>query len=806
MLKLLTMVFIMSLSIQLFALETKTENASFTSAQPVWLEGRETEMNLFAGFQAKLDLNTSRPLTIRITGSSLYRVFVNGKFIGHGPARGPHGFYRLDEWIVDEPLLSGDNIVAVEVAGYNANSFYLLDQPSFLQAEVEQSEKIIASTAGDGQQFVATQITERLQKVQRYSFQRPFIEVYQQDTNSDLWRTSGSNFQTSPLTIVEQKNIIARGVPYPRFDKRPVVRHVFSGTIRPKSGKIKLWRDRSLVHISEKLKGYPLKELDVVISDELQRLESEAGEIVNSGWQADSNLALETNTFHIVDFGKNLTGFLGGTISCSQPSRLVFTFDELLINGDVDFKRLGCVNAVSYELEPGTYDLESFEPYTARYLKIICLSGDAQIENIYLREMAYPDVYQAQFSCSDPTINTIFEAARETFRQNTVDIFMDCPSRERAGWLCDSFFTSRVAFDLSGETKVERNFFENYLLPPSFKHLPEGMLPMCYPADHYDGVFIPNWALWFVVELGEFAERSEDEKLVQALKNKVYNLFDYFKKFENQDGLLEKLESWVFVEWSDANKFVQDVNYPSNMLYAATLEIAGKLYQDESLIQKAKKIKRTILQQSFSGNFFVDNAVRKNGRLEITDNTTEVCQYYAFYFSLATPESHPKLWQKLITEFGPIRESKNRYPNVNKANAFIGNYLRLELLSRRGFVDQLLAESKSFFYGMAERTGTLWEHTDERASCNHGFASHVAHLFYRDVLGLYKVDRKNKAITLRFADIDLEWCNGRLPGKDGFIHLDWIKRDGKIFYQLECPSGYDVKVENISGLDVLPKF
>ena len=39
-------------------------------------------------------------------------------------------------------------------------------------------------------------------------------------------------------------------------------------------------------------------------------------------------------------------------------------------------------------------------------------------------------------------------------------------------------------------------------------------------------------------------------------------LFDYFERFRNEDGLLEKLESWVFVEWSKANHFVQDVNYP----------------------------------------------------------------------------------------------------------------------------------------------------------------------------------------------------------------------------------------------------
>ena len=39
---------------------------------------------------------------------------------------------------------------------------------------------------------------------------------------------------------------------------------------------------------------------------------------------------------------------------------------------------------------------------------------------------------------------------------------------QRAGWLCDSFFTARVAADLAGTTSVEKNFLENFLLPPSF--------------------------------------------------------------------------------------------------------------------------------------------------------------------------------------------------------------------------------------------------------------------------------------------------------------------------------------------------
>jgi len=98
---------------------------------------------------------------------------------------------------------------------------------------------------------------------------------------------------------------------------------------------------------------------------------------------------------------------------------------------------------------------------------------------------------------------------------------------------------------------------------------------MCYPADHYDGNYIPNWALWFVMQLEEYNARSGDRATIDALQPRVLRLFEFFRQYENEDGLLEKLPSWVFVEWSAAAQFVQDVNYPSNMLYAGALTAAG---------------------------------------------------------------------------------------------------------------------------------------------------------------------------------------------------------------------------------------
>jgi alpha-L-rhamnosidase len=391
----------------------------------------------------------------------------------------------------------------------------------------------------------------------------------------------------------------------------------------------------------------------------------------------------------------------------------------------------------------------------------------------------------------------------ETFRQNTLDIFMDCPSRERAGWLCDSYFTARVAHDLTGTTVVEQAFYENFLLPERFEHLPDGMLPMCYPADHDDGVFIPNWSLWFVVQLEEYLERSGDRSTADALQPKVARLFDYFAGFENSDGLLEKLESWVFVEWSAANQFVQDVNYPSNMLYAAALDAAGRMYGRAELSRQAAAIREVIRRQSYDGQFFVDHARRAGDRLEITQNRSEVCQYFAFYFDVATPETHPELWGVLRDRFGPDRKQTKAFWDVHVANSFIGNMLRLELLSKYGCQQQILDESTAYLLYMAQRTGTLWENDGAYASCNHGFASHIVHTLYRDVLGIASLDTVKRTIQVRLADVKLEWCEGSRPTPDGQVQLRWQRHGDAIHYRLQAPQGYTIQVDNLSGRELV---
>ncbi len=692
---------------------------SFISAVPVWAENRENEVNLTLAFREVIDYR--KDADIRIAASTIYRLKVNGEFVGHGPCVAAHDYYRIDCYDIAPYLHPGSNVVSIEVTGYNTESFYLLNQPSFLQAEIVSRGKVVAAT---GKDFKAYDLGQRVQDVPKFSYQRTQMELWKLSEGYDAWQKYPDFTSDREVVLAPQmaKTTIVRRVPYPDYT----------------------------VHEASQMPG-------------------------------DGTM---------YSFGREYSGFVGCEILVREKTLFTIDFDEILIDGKIT-RRMPFRGYVAWELEPGHYTLESIEPYTMQFAQV-GITGDATIERIYLRDYCNSAVQAGQFCCDNDTLNIIFDAARETIRQCALDIFMDCPSRERAGWLGDSFFSSRVECDLSGATDVEKNFLENYLLPEHFKTIPEGMVPMCYPADNFEGgTYIPNYAMWFVLQLEEYLARSGDREMVDAFRNRVYGLVEFFDGYLNSDGLLERLGSWVFIEWSAANHFVWDVNYPSNMQYAGMLDAIARMYNDPVLHERAEAMRETIRSQSFDGRFFCDNAMRQqDGSLVRTDNHTETCQYYAFFFGTATPETYPELWQRMATEFGPIREKEDKYPDVPKANALFGNYMRMELLSENGLGAQSLKEFGDFYLPMAKATGTLWENMTFSDSCNHGFAAHVAHVLYRDAAGIYSVDRVGKTVTLRLRDTGLKECHAILPVPGGEIRLDWTCTGGEFNKTIKLPKGY----------------
>ena len=710
----------------------KFHDYCFKKAQPVWEAGTERDINRSIALSTGIAYKGER-IVLAIAAHCSFTVLLDGEIIAHGPARAGHGYYRVDELVLSDRMCKGEHVLCIKIAGYNVNSFHYLDQPSFVCAELLINDEVVAYTDAACVGFAASGADERVQKVQRYSFQRHQVECYDLAPGAFAYERGEQGTPIS-LALTEKKAFICRDLPYGDGEVLHPARVLATGSVSYDETK-PVYNNREVSKIYDEFFGYPLEELEVGthVAPSLMVFSDPKPYSIKTDC-----IPVCAETFVDVDMGVNYTGIFEFELEVCGKGELYVLFDEILLGGQLNCFRNGTSNIVLCRGESGAYAVRCAEPYTMRYIRLVAKGCSFTIKNLRLYKVAFPaSRITAKYVGEDDAMRRIYDAAVETFRSNTVDIYMDCPSRERAGWLCDSFFTSRVEKTLTGRSDVEKAFLSNFLMPEKFEFIPEGMLPMCYPADHNDHTYIPNWAMWYVVELGEYAKRSGDRELVDAAKQRVYALLDFFRPFENEYGLLEKLQSWVFVEWSKANELVQDVSFASNMLYAVMMDTIAELYNDQPLKEKAAKLRETIAGMSMTeSGFFCDNMYRRDGELVLSGERTEACQYYAFFCGIATPESHPWLWNTLVNDFGPDRVQKGVYPEIWVANAFIGNYLRLDLLDRYGCHEALYDNIKGYFTYMADRTGTLWELTADHASCNHGFASHV--LYWMEHLGLVK--------------------------------------------------------------------
>ena len=738
----------------------------------IWASGFENEVNCTLGFSLKLP-NTKK-IKLRLAVSNTCRVFVNESFVWYGPQRTAHGFAAAQQLDLEKYLVEDENFITVEVASYNIENFYTLKEVPFFSAEIIVDGVIFAQS----DDFKVYWLNDRISKVQRYSPQRPFTEAYIAYNRSLLYLGRSEYPQIDIITVDGKKivDVIAPKCDFKKFLNADVIE---TGDVTYRKS-INPLNNRIFENINNEAKGFLREEWEAKLSDEA----------LSFKYFADTNIVsdyISENRYALMNFGRNATGFTEFEIEVIEPSEIYFLFDELIwdeVYEQPEYKgilqpenakplvlcrtKTAC-NTIKWNLDVGCYNLMSFEPYTMQYGKIVVSKGRIILKKSGIRLFETSAVDNISFNSDDEQLNKIFIAASNTLAQNAVDILMDCPSRERAGWMCDSYFMAKAEKLLTGKNVAEKNLLMSYSMMPKLETIPDKMLPMCYPAD-IEGRNIPNWAMWYVMELEDYYCRSNDGEMITKSRDKVYGLVDYFKQFENEIGLLENLEGWVFVEWSMANKFVTQVNIPTNILYCAMLKAISRLYGDIELSLKSDKLKDTIIEESFDGEYFCDQLVRENGRLIRSQNYTETCQYYAFFFDIADKQSFRSLYNTLFKNIdlkGVVSDSK-LYP----ANAFVGKYLCMLYLLKVGKAADILEKIKDYLLPMAERTQTLWELDQSTASCCHGFAAVASNIIVGATTGFLYVDENNKIIVFNNNFCKEGSFKVSIPINDGMLEID----------------------------------
>ncbi len=757
------------------------------------------------GFYAPLTLSeTPAEAVLRVSARSLYRVFINGTPILYGPARTAHGYARVDELTVTPHLRAGLNHIAIEVVaygrdypGYNRYSNDCTLEDGLLVAELQTDGRVALATGRD--LFRACTVAARVTESERISHSRECTEVYRITPDYTAWQTGRGDFV--PAVPVSPEPVYLRHEALiPTLACFPVRELVAFSACR-------IDRDRAVKSLFFEA-GSPIYEALPEHPTADCRRTVETAEPVYARLLPEGMTFSGAEAFYaLYDAGVSRVGFIRLSLICEHAGILDIVHSELL---DTDGSVPCYHNPVTrLYLPAGRTDFLAMEPTLARYLKLIFRgTGAVTVRELALLDDSYPDEHRATFLCSDEHVNRLYGAAKLTLRLNTRDIFMDCPERERGGWLCDSLWTARAAALMLSDTRVEREFLENFLLTPA-DGMFHGFFPEVYPAakpDYKEMTGITTWSFWLMCEVCEFVRRTGDASFAEEHRARITAFVEGSRHFLGKSGLLENLP-WLFIDWSMANlpEHNRPVSTAANALYAYMLRDLGLTLDRPDWVDEADRI-RTLLRAAvletdapadlrcIPDGFHVtpDGALRANGHY------SEAAMYTALWSGLFEAGECPLLDSIVRDRMGPA-PLYAKDPNVGTSQLFIGLCIRLDMLARRGQYDKLYADLRALFDPqLREGPGTLWENgiIDTSSRC-HGFTAHAGVHLLRDILGLSPagdLSANARRLTIAPHVADLRWARGTWETPDGLISLEWRYDGDRFALTAALPAGWDYEV------------
>lgn len=752
----------------------------FVKAKPVWGIDLINQYSQFLGFHTRIELEkeTKETIMFHIAARSYYRLFLNGKMVANGPARTAKGYSRVDVITVKA---QGIVNVAIEVAAIDKAGKYCNDctlEPGMLTAEIVNADGRVLAATGDNT-WRYEELLYRKSMVETMSHSRGIVECCQMTMESINWQTGKTDHLKCPVALQEHIEFLERRSPYPDYHaiKMGGLQEISDMVPNP-NGTAGFVYELAKDFNHDWYEMIP-KENCFIVSLRKEKETCFTGKIAEFRRETDQRrcyriLAGKNDCSLMWGIEKSELGFIEFEIEVEHDCIVdVINSDHLHLTGIMKSNTY----VSRYELEKGKYHIITFEPKLVRYIKFILRSeGVIVVTAPEIMDYSYPDDQSTFFECNDGDLNRIYEGARRTLRLSTLDIFMDCPQRERGGWLCDSQFSAYAAYQLFGDSSVEKDFIENFMLTDG-QTMWHGFFPEVYPGSKPDStdVGIANWSFWLMTQLYAYYMRTGDRDFVDECRKRVEQFIEGMLLLRGeQSGLIEGMKS-MFVDWSLSNRSfaLEPISVPINCLAVCLLENMAELYQREDWKQSADVMRAIILKMDNTVGVFGgggDGAKIVKGQLTRTDCQTESGVALELWSGFHREDKN--YISNFVNTMGVAPKFRSN-PNVGKSNLFIGLMIRFDVLMKLGRVEELVKEIRELYLDELKiGSGTFFENYNALSGC-HGFNGAAAAMITNQVLGLGQPLERTKTVVISPHPETLLWARGSAKCSDGFIILKW---------------------------------
>ena len=703
-------------------------------------------------------------LLVHLSADNRYKLWVNGKLVTTGPAKGSFLYWRFETIDLGPWLVAGDNVLAVEVfnLGEERPAAMFSRQTAFIfQSDKELKGDAVLNTPG-------------------------------------TWKVM-ENHAYSPISVTRD-DVAGYYVAGPT-DRFEGIRYPWGWL---KAGyDIATWSDprnvakgvgRGYMHGTKWMlvpRNIPLMESDTIRFAKLARSndpEFPAGFI--AGEKAFVVPAGDTLSL-LLDQGELTVAYPILKFSGGPGSSIKLTYAEALLNPDGS---KGNRDIIEGKEILGYHDLilpdgganRVFQPLwlrTWRYVQVDIVCGDEPlvIHDIYGDFCAYPFSEKGSFSSDNPIHDQIWDVGWRTARLCAGETYMDCPYYEQLQYMGDTRIQALISLSVSGDDRLMRNALEQ----ADHSRIPDGLTLSRGPS--YIPQIIPAFSLYWVDMVHDYYMFRQDDDFLRQFLPGIESVLGWFERRIDFTGTLGPLEWWNFADWSE--EFMvgappgADLGHSAliSLNYVYALERAAELFtwfaRVDNSPELAKRAQEYFLQAERTRNAVYNLCYDYSSGLlaDIPLDDPNIGLYKHGVFSQHTnilgiltgafPEDDvPKVMKTILND-----------TTLVPTTIYFRFYL-FEAMKKAGMADRY-TEMLGSWERMLENGLSTFQESDvlERSDCHAWSASPLYH-FLSIVAGITPAEPGFKSVNIKPALGGLEQIQASMPHPAGMIDVQLERR------------------------------
>ena len=558
----------------------------------------KTLQNRHILFRKTFELGSVDKASIRVSADDYYRLYVNGEFVGMGPAAGTTDCTYYNEFDVTKLLRKGRNVIA-------AHTYYqgLVNR---VWVSGDNRHGLVLDLVADGRRVLSSDASFKTARHTGYSA----LDVVGYHTQ-----------------FMERYDAGAKEVGFerPDFDDSGWA----AAVVHPRGGDYTLVPQPTPPVVVEPIRPVSVKRIG---ADRMQ-----------------------------IDFGGIYVGGLTFAAKGPRGGRVKMLFgQELSDDGSVRHKmRCNCNYVEKFVLSGGPRDvLKQYDYKSFRYAELVAPPDiEIDVQSIVLEARHLPFDLKAHPNFTDERLRPVWKLCVDSFRYGAQEQLMDCMDREKGYYLGDGCYTTLAWSVLTGEWAISRKFFDDFLRT---KRIDRGLVTCANCAFMQEIAEYPMmmilFAKWYLDATGDV------DFIRERIPAFADVLDSYRERYARQDGLLRNLDKWCVVEWPnnyrdgyDADirqgKICTDVHNAINAWYIGAVICMNEISSRAGLPEYAAVAP---LKKAFR-NVFYDRERHLFTDREGSRHASMPGNVYATFFRLAPEEddaAHHAEFLKMVREKG----------------------------------------------------------------------------------------------------------------------------------------------------------